>query len=171
MNCYWRGLRPAGSGWRGESGSARPVCGMVAHFYFCLILILLTAFNSVSLPPFLPPPSHTYIHTNTLWFQTCWSLSEPASLAHRSLNPTWHNRPLLSNKHIRALRSAIKLRTGLWKLSCTEKWEACDNDIAGQENWMKRNKECDQGNGIPLQEHSTIFFLMGYLPEECNDNL
>lgn len=72
-----------------------------------------------------------------------------------------------SNKHIRALRA-----DGLYRHEVKNRaGEAWDNDIAGWENWMKRNKECDRGNGITFWAHHAIFCLMGYLPEECKDNL
>lgn len=47
----------AGSGWR-RSAVTCPVCSVVAHFYFYLIIHI--AFNSASLHP---PPPPTYIHS------------------------------------------------------------------------------------------------------------
>lgn len=47
----------AGSGWR-RSAVTCPVCSVVAHFYF--YLIIHTAFNSASLHP---PPPPTHIHS------------------------------------------------------------------------------------------------------------
>lgn len=144
-----------------------PVCGVVAHFYPHLILILLTAFNSAS-----PPPTFTHTHTHCVFSnaghyrgQPLWPIRVWQPHLTRQAGPQL----LRSHKHIRALRA---LQEWGKEQSCgysTEKWEA--NDMAGWENSMKRNKESDRGNGIPFWAHHAIFCLMGYVPEECKDNL
>ncbi len=51
-----------------------------------LRIFIFTLFSFSSLLSILPHcPHHPRLHTCTLWFQKCWPLSEPASLAHQVL--------------------------------------------------------------------------------------
>lgn len=158
-----------------QGGGGARLLAQSATWLHIFIFILFSFSSLHSILPHCPhhphlPYRHTHTHTHCYFRNAGHYRSQPLRPI-RVWQPhlTRQAVPQLrrSNKHIRALRA-----DGLYRHEVKNRaGEAWDNDIAGWENWMKRNKECDRGNGITFWAHHAIFCLMGYLPEECKDNL